>query len=62
MFLTNYTTDKVKLAFMYVEMLRSNWGTLDDERKQQLLKQISELTNVDFITQEYESKLWISNY
>jgi hypothetical protein len=57
MFLTNYTTDKVKLAFMYVEMLRSNWGTLDDERKLQLLKQISELTNVDFITQEYESKL-----
>ena len=57
MFLTNYTTDKVKLAFMYVEMLRSNWGTLDDERKQQLLKQISELTNVDFIIQEYESKL-----
>ena len=62
MFLTNYTTDKVKLAFMYVEMLRSNWGTLDDERKQQLLKQISELTNVDFITQEYESKLWILSY
>jgi len=58
MFLTNYTTDKVKLAFMYVEMLRSNWSNLDDERKQQLLKQISELTNVDFITQEYESKLW----
>jgi hypothetical protein len=57
MFLTNYTTDKVKLAFMYVEMLRSNWGTLDDERKLQLLKQISELTNVDFITQEFESKL-----
>ena len=56
-FLTNYTTDKVKLAFMYVEMLRSNWGTLDDKRKQQLLKQISELTNVDFITQEFESKL-----
>ena len=62
MFLTNYTTDKVKLAFMYVEMLRSNWGNLDDERKQQLLKQISELTNVDFITQEYESKLWKSSY
>ena len=58
MFLTNYTTDKVKLAFMYVEMLRSNWSNLDDKRKQQLLKQISELTNVDFITQEYESKLW----
>jgi hypothetical protein len=57
MFLTNYTTDKVKLAFMYVEMLRSNWSNLDDERKQQLLKQISELTNVDFITQEFESKL-----
>jgi len=57
MFLTNYTTDKVKLAFMYVEMLRSNWGNLDDKRKLQLLKQISELTNVDFITQEYESKL-----
>jgi len=56
-FLTNHTTDKVKLAFMYVEMLRSNWSNLDDERKQQLLKQISELTNVDFITQEYESKL-----
>ena len=62
MFLNNYTTDKVKLAFMYVEMLRSNWGTLDDKRKQQLLKQISELTNVDFITQEYESKLWKSSY
>jgi len=62
MFLTNYTTDKVKLAFMYVEMLRSNWSNLDDERKQQLLKQISELTNVDFITQEYESKLWRSSY
>jgi hypothetical protein len=62
MFLTNYTTDKVKLAFMYVEMLRSNWGNLDDKRKQQLLKQISELTNVDFITQEYESKLWRSSY
>ena len=58
MFLTNYTTDKVKLAFMYVEMLRTNWSNLDDKRKQQLLKQISELTNVDFITQEYESKLW----
>ena len=57
MFLTNYTTDKVTLAFMYVEMLRSNWSNLDDKRKQQLLKQISELTNVDFITQEYESKL-----
>jgi hypothetical protein len=57
MFLTNYTTDKVKLAFMYVEMLRSNWSNLDDKRKQQLLKQISELTNVDFITQEYDSKL-----
>ena len=57
MFLTNYTTDKVKLAYMYVEMLRSNWSNLDDKRKQQLLKQISELTNVDFITQEFESKL-----
>jgi len=62
MFLTNYTTDKVKLAFMYVEMLRSNWSNLDDKRKQQLLKQISELTNVDFITQEYESKLWRLSY
>jgi len=62
MFLTNYTTDKVKLAFMYVEMLRTNWSNLDDKRKQQLLKQISELTNVDFITQEYESKLWRSSY
>ena len=57
MFLNNYTTDKVKLAFRYVEMLRCNWSNLDDERKQQLLKQISELTNVDFITQEFESKL-----
>ena len=62
MFLTNYTTDKVKLAYMYVEMLRSNWSNLDDKRKQQLLKQISELTNVDFITQEYESKLWRLSY
>lgn len=57
MYLTNYTTDKVKLAYMYVEHLRSNWRELDDDRKQALLKQISELTNVDFIVEQYESKL-----
>ncbi len=56
-FLTNYTTDKVKLAYMYVEHLRHNWRELDDTRKQALLRQISELTNVDFIVEQYESKL-----
>ena len=56
-FLTNYTTDKVKLAYMYVEHLRHNWRELDDTKKQKLLQQISELTNVDFIVEQYESKL-----
>ena len=57
MYLTNYTTDKVKLAYMYVENLRHNWAQLDDDRKLALLKQISELTNVDFIVEQYDSKL-----
>lgn len=56
-YLTNYTTDKVRLAYMYVEHLRHNWRELDDTKKQQLLQQISELTNVDFIVEQYESKL-----
>ena len=56
-YLTNYTTDKVKLAYMYSEWLRHNWRNLPEERIEQLLSQISELTNVDFITQQYESKL-----
>ena len=42
---------------MYVEHLRSNWRELDDDRKLTMLKQISELTNVDFIVEQYESKL-----
>ena len=56
-YLTNYTTHKVKLAYMYSEWLRLNWRNLPEERIEQLLSQISELTNVDFITQQYESKL-----
>lgn len=56
-YVTNYTTDKVRLAYMYVEHLRHNWRELDDTRKQKLLQQISELTNVDFIVEQYESKL-----
>ena len=56
-YLTNYSTDKVRLAYMYVEHLRHNWRELDDTRKQKLLQQISELTNVDFIVEQYESKL-----
>ena len=56
-YLTNYTTDKVKLAYLYVEHLRHNWRELDDTKKQKLLQQISELTNVDFIVEQYESKL-----
>lgn len=56
-YLTNYTTDKVRLAYMYVEHLRHNWRELDDTKKQKLLQQISELTNVDFIVEQYESKL-----
>ena len=42
---------------MYSEWLRHNWRNLPEERIEQLLSQISELTNVDFITQQYESKL-----
>ena len=56
-YVTNYTTDKVRLAYMYVEHLRHNWRELDDTKKQKLLQQISELTNVDFIVEQYESKL-----
>ena len=47
---------------MYVEHLRGNWRELDDDRKQALLKQISELTNVDFIEQYEQAMSSIMNF
>lgn len=57
MYLTNHTADKVKLAYMYVEHLRHNWRKLDDTSKDNLIKEISDLLNIQFIEQRFESKL-----
>lgn len=57
MYLTNHTADKVKLAYMYVEHLRHNWRKLDDTSKDSLIKEISDLLNIQFIEQRFESKL-----
>lgn len=57
MYLTNHTADKVKLAYMYVEHLRHNWRKLDDTKKDQLIKEISDLLNIQFIEQRFESKI-----
>ena len=57
MYLTNHTADKVKLAYMYVEHLRHNWRKLDDTKKDQLIKEISDLLNIQFIEQRFKSKI-----
>jgi len=57
MYLTNYTADKVKLAYTFVEHLRHNWRRLSDDKRDELLREISELTNVTLVVQNYESKL-----
>lgn len=57
MYLSNHTADKVKLAYMYVEHLRLNWRKLDIPARDQLLKQISDLLNIQFIEERYESKI-----
>ncbi len=57
MYLTNYTADRVKLAYTFVEHLRHNWRQLSDSKRDALLKEIAELTNVQFIEQQYESRI-----
>ena len=57
MYLTNYTADKVKLAYTFAEHLRLNWRMLDDGKKEELLNEITRLLNVDFVETRIESKL-----
>lgn len=57
MYLTNYTADKVKLAYTFVEHLRHNWRKLTDDKKDELLREISDLVNVTLVEQRYESKM-----
>ena len=57
MFLTNYTADKVKLAYTFAEHLRHNWRMLDDVKKDEILNEITRLLNVDFVETRIESKL-----
>jgi len=61
MYLTNYTADKVKLAYTFVEHLRLNWRMLSEEKKLELVNEITSLLNVQFIEQRYESKINVSN-
>ena len=57
MYLTNYTADRVKLAYTFAEHLRHNWRVLSDSKSDALLKEITDLTNVQFIEQQYESRI-----
>lgn len=57
MYLTNYTADRVRLAYTFAEHLRHNWRELSDSNRDELLKEITELTNVQFIEQQYESRI-----
>ena len=57
MYLTNYTADRVKLAYTFAEHLRHNWRVLSDGKRDELLKEITELINVQFIEQQYESRI-----
>ena len=61
MYLTSYTADKVKVAYTFVEHLRLNWRKLDDGAKDQLLKEISDLLNIQFTEQRFQSKINASN-
>jgi len=61
MYLTNYTADKVKVAYTFAEHLRHNWRMLSEEKKLELVDEITSLLNVQFIEQRYESKINVSN-
>lgn len=57
MYLTNYTADRAKLAYTFAEHLRHNWRVLSDDKKDELLKEITDLLNVQLIEQKYESRI-----
>ncbi len=57
MYLTNYTADRVRLAYTFAEHLRHNWRELSDSKRDALLKEITDLTNVQLIEQQYESRI-----
>ena len=57
MYLTNYTADRVRLAYTFAEHLRHNWRELSDSKRDVLLKEITDLINVQLIEQQYESKI-----
>lgn len=57
MYLTNYTADRVKLAYTFAEHLRHNWRVLSDSKKDELLKEITGLLDVRLIEEKYESRI-----
>lgn len=57
MYLTNYTADRVKLAYTFAEHLRHNWRVLSDSKKDELLKEITGLLDVQIIEEKYESRI-----
>ena len=57
MYLTNYTADRVRLAYTFAENLRHNWRELSDSKRDALLKEITDLTNVQLIQEQYESRI-----
>ena len=57
MYLTNYTADRVKLAYTFAEHLRHNWRVLSDSKKDELLKEITGLLDVRIIEEKYESRI-----
>ena len=57
MYLTNYTADRVRLAYTFAEHLRHNWRMLSDSKRDELLKEITDLINVQLIEQHYESRI-----
>ena len=57
MYLTNYTADRVKLAYTFAEHLRHNWRVLSDSKKDELLKEITGLLDVRLIEDKYESRI-----
>lgn len=57
MYLTNYTADRVRLAYTFAEHLRHNWRELSDSKRDALLKEITDLTNVQLIQEQYESRI-----
>ena len=57
MYLTNYTADRVRLAYTFVEHLRHNWREHSDSKRDELFREIAELTNVQLVEQQYESRI-----